>query len=181
MKKRGFKGIFRANTGFTLLELLVVVLIIGILAAVALPQYQMAIDKARLSNLITMADTVTKAQEAYYLEHGSYTENWNQLNVSFPGTITASKSLSSDESYTLTLHMGSVNYVMAEHILLPEVNLYYFYSINTVWHGRACYAQVGNERANKLCQITTGKSNKDNRTSSGQNIYFFPQGYYSGS
>ena len=52
--------------GFTLIELLVVVLMIGILAAVAVPQYQKAVEKSKATQVIPLLKTLYEAQQAYY-------------------------------------------------------------------------------------------------------------------
>ena len=70
------------NVGFTLLEVLIVVLVIGILTAVAVPQYQKAVLKSRFSSLMPTTKAIRDGNEVYYMEHGEYAPAAKSLDVS---------------------------------------------------------------------------------------------------
>ena len=69
---------------FTLIELLVVVLIIGILTAVALPQYQISVVKSRYASLKNLTQHIAQAEEIYYLKNNTYTTDFSELDIDMP-------------------------------------------------------------------------------------------------
>ena len=71
--------------GFTLIELLVVVLIIGILAAMAMPQYFKAVERSRMTEAVTLMDSIVKSQRRKFMQTNRYAERFEGLDVSPKG------------------------------------------------------------------------------------------------
>ncbi|ENT0785612.1 pilin, partial [Neisseria gonorrhoeae] len=73
--------------GFTLIELMIVIAIVGILAAVALPAYQDYTARAQVSEAILLAEGQKSAVTEYYLNHGEWPENNTSAGVASSAEI----------------------------------------------------------------------------------------------
>ena len=72
--------------GFTLIELLVVVLIIGILAAVAVPQYQKAVERSKATQALTLLKSTVQAATSFRLASGDFPTGFDELSIDIPWT-----------------------------------------------------------------------------------------------
>ncbi|MBH5642555.1 pilin [Neisseria meningitidis] len=73
--------------GFTLIELMIVIAIVGILAAVALPAYQDYTARAQVSEAILLAEGQKSAVTEYYLNHGIWPGDNNSAGVATSSKI----------------------------------------------------------------------------------------------
>ncbi|HGG9794141.1 TPA: pilin [Neisseria meningitidis] len=73
--------------GFTLIELMIVIAIVGILAAVALPAYQDYTARAQVSEAILLAEGQKSAVTEYYLNHGIWPKNNTSAGVASSSKI----------------------------------------------------------------------------------------------
>ncbi|HEZ6605984.1 TPA: pilin [Neisseria meningitidis] len=73
--------------GFTLIELMIVIAIVGILAAVALPAYQDYTARAQVSEAILLAEGQKSAVTEYYLNHGIWPANNSSAGVATSANI----------------------------------------------------------------------------------------------
>lgn len=63
----------KRNGGFTLVELLIVIVIIGILATLAVPQYQKMVERSKTAEAYNFMDALRKAECLYYTQFGVFT------------------------------------------------------------------------------------------------------------
>ena len=81
--------------GFTLLELLMVVIIISILASIALPQYLRMAERTRVTEALTVLAAIRSSELRFKAQDssGRYTTAINELDVDIPGFNTIPKSV----------------------------------------------------------------------------------------
>lgn len=94
-------------SGFTLLEMLIVVVIIAVIAGIAIPTYNKTVRRAKIKEAEAQLELIYDAEQQYYLDNGSYTSNEDELGLgsldspNFDYTITASIN-----SFTATTKYG---------------------------------------------------------------------------
>ena len=99
----------RKSGGFTLVELAVVVVIIGVLAAFAVPRFMNSVERSKAAEAFNYLSTVHSAMERYHARQGTYADDITKLDTSLtipeyftPGLVTAANTLENDWSLTLT-------------------------------------------------------------------------------
>ena len=161
--------------GFTLLELLVVVLIIGILAAVALPQYKLAVAKSKAAQMLSLVKSFADAEDRFYLVNGRYTYNYDDLDLVLPSTKTAPcRSKPAQTCYDIngwSFEIFRANQsgtpVSVEANKDPTIITSYFEESRRKTYGRlTCVARpIANEAfGHKICKALGGKKIMDKLT-----------------
>lgn len=144
--------------GFTLIELLVVVLIIGILAAIALPQYTLAVERARAAEAITMVGNLSQAADAYLLASGY----GNNSDISDSLDITPAASEKFNTSIGITDNRCSISITQEDgHFELNASKIY-----GAKWEKSCVYFDAIGEGVCKGLQangyqIASGKNSAD--------------------
>ena len=167
------------NKGFTLVELLVVVLIIGVLSAIALPQYTTAVERSRSAEALTLMASIADSAQRYYFQHDVWPDEnqWEVLDITVPASasasgpsigknfsfsmdtcgndafcIVATRNLPSDSSYVLNTTL--VDNTSSDAIVMTRC-------CGKTQEGKGCSALEANSKPETYCNAITGAKNSD--------------------
>ncbi len=133
--------------GFTLMELLIVVVIIGLLSAIAVPMYKKAVEKSKASEALTTMQAVAKSEHDWYLVKNNYTKDFAELDIDL---IDKEGNKAQDESY----EGANYTYTLQDYLIKAtrnnnEYSLYKFYEMGDIY----CLPQE-----HYICQLNMWKS-----------------------
>lgn len=103
---------FRRKLGFTLVELIIVILIIGILAAIASIRYGNLAESARSAEAYSVLSEIVASEKRYDLENDSYTTSFNNLDIDVPASSNFTfnvPSANSSSGYVQAVRVNSNN------------------------------------------------------------------------
>ncbi len=78
----------RASAGFTLLETMIVVALVGVLAALALPSYETYVKRSRILDAVTRLADARARLDDYFLDQRTYTDNAGHCGVAAASSAT---------------------------------------------------------------------------------------------
>ena len=105
----------RTRKGFTLVELAVVIVIIGVLAAFGVPRFLQSVEKSKASEAFNYLTAIQSAEERYLAQNGTYASTISSLDVTLPApqyftvpsTITVTPDSAGNPGWSLMLTRNS--------------------------------------------------------------------------
>ena len=156
----------KSKRAFTLIELLVVVLIIGILSAIALPQYERTVLRSRYVQGQVLVESIYTAEQVYYMANGKYADDIDDLDISVPANSSCSKSqgtssiyicdfgrisLSENKHYAEYSYISKGTYIMSYIRVVKDWKSDY-YHLDFKAGERYCMANTSKKAAQSVCE-----------------------------
>lgn len=174
--------------GFTLMEMLAAILIIGVLAAIAVPEYQTAVANSRLSTVMTNVKTIANSLELYHLSMDAYpTNGLSNLDVGISGCSVSDDVYVCSNGTVYAFGISDTEQPVGGFLGNKQGLAYiqYLKEDPTVAkrNQRECWADSSNELANRVCLNLEGvqqgtstwrSASELNHTNATWNIYILP-------
>ncbi len=151
---------------FTLIELLVVVLIIGVLSAIALPQYTRSVEKSRAAEALILVRSIADANQRYYMANGQYTWDLDDLDIEISGENSTYGNMSRKQSKNFQYGARATSKTDTTGVIaignrLPTDS---YYSLRIFSNKPGVYCRGYVAKGEEICKALSGTSTKVDST-----------------